>query len=123
MGIYTPTEVLLKVYLKRIMEANSIDPGTFTIRAKTGLDASRHPWFRWREGLNPKKDTPYQNITVMGMFINQYLSPPTHSLPLPNRGLSSFLLANLHIVVQMLFCRRSSFKPFGKRLCSKNTLV
>ena len=71
MGIYTPTEVLLKVYLKRIMEANSIDPGTFTLRAKTGLDASRHPWFRWREGLNPTKDTPYQNITVMGMFINQ----------------------------------------------------
>ena len=72
MGIFTPTEVLLEMYLKRIMEHHSIDPGNFTFRAKTGLDASRHPWFRWREGLNPKKDAPYQNITVMGMFIIQY---------------------------------------------------
>ena len=69
MGIFTPTEALLKMYLKRIMEHHNIEPGTFSFRVKTGLDGSRHPWFRWREGVNPKKNVPYQNITVMGMYI------------------------------------------------------
>ena len=85
------------------MEANSIDPGTFTIRAKTGLDASRHPWFRWREGLNPTKDAPYQNITVMGMFINQYLSGLAWIYP-PWFYPSGFILINLRLIYQSIQC-------------------
>ena len=53
--------------------------------------------------------------------------PPTHSLPPPHHGspVSSLQIFTLLFfwTPQMLFCRRSSFKPFGKRLCSKNGLV
>ena len=85
---------------------------------------------RARRSVTKKKNC--QEIQWVLRFANDCRSSTTHyhqhthSLRLitgsPVSSLQIFTLL-FFWTPQMLFCRRSSFKPFGKRLCSKNGLV